>query len=154
MYEKNEMKEQEEQGCNEMKEQGWNVEQGSNELNALRCQNELLSGMEKFALKVGKEYIETKYVLADYTLDFRQSEVFRRNDNDKIDLNNPYFTFEEWIESLSPSSFSQQLMFDLFEAGIGSFNDFINYVKDALKEKYNLKLTEAKDKVAKLRKKE
>ena len=72
MYEKNEMK-----------------EQGS---------NELLSGMEKFALKVGKKHIETKYVLDDYTLDFRQSEVFRRNDNDKIDLNNPYFTFEEWIK--------------------------------------------------------
>ena len=39
-------------------------------------------------------------------------------------------------------------MYDLFEAGIGSFTDFINYVKDALKEKYNLKLTVAKDKLA------
>ena len=127
-----------------------------NEKNELKEQgrNELLSGMEKFALKVGKKCIETKYVLDDYTLDYRLAEVLRRDENDEIDLNNPYFTFEEWLEVLSPNCFSQQLMFDLFEFGIGSFADFTNYVKDALKEKYNLKLTEAKDKVAKLRKKE
>ena len=114
----------------------------------------MLSGMEKFALREGKKHIETMYVLNDYTLDYRGSDVLRRDDNDKIDLDNPYLTFEEWIEVLTPRCFSQELMFDLFEAGIGSFTDFINYVKDALKEKYNLKLTNAKDRVAKLRKKE
>ena len=124
---------------NELKEQG---------------RNELLSGMEKFALKVGKKYIETKYVLDDYTLDYRLAEVLRRDENDKIDSHNPYLTFEEWIEALSPRCFSENIIFELFEAGIGSFADFTNYVKDALKEKYNLKLTEAKEKVAKLRKKE
>lgn len=113
-----------------------------------------LSGMEKFALEVGKKYIETKYVLDDYTFDYRGTDILRRDVNGGIDYHSPYLTFEEWIESLSPKCFSQDLMFELFEAGIGSFTDFIDYVKDALKEKYNLKLTDTEDRVTKAKIKE
>ena len=90
-----------------------------------------MSEMEKMAVEVGRETMKSTYVFG-WHFDYYAPKV--------TDSNGKIIPFKEWYDSITPKSFEEDLMVEMFNAGKVTFDEFKYFLEEPLKEFYEEKV--------------